>query len=127
MFANSDFNLDVEYYPVDNKKCTPIGEYIYCGNVDSLTGVIGELKPRFTVNKVMMDDEHIYIYDKGYLIDSRSTVPYVEGESNYYLHAADSSEHYHELKSADNLTFKHTYRLQNDGKYYYLKTELVTK
>ena len=127
MFAKSEFNLNVEYYPTDNKKCVPYEEHIYCGNINNITGITGELAPRFTINKVMIDDDNIYIYDKGYLIDGRSNVPRVEGQTNYYLHAFDSAEHYYELKSADNLTFKHTYRMQEDGKYYYLKTELVTK
>ena len=127
IFAKSEFNLDIEYYPLDNKKCISAGEFIYCGNISNLTGITGELSPRFTINKVMMDDDNIYIYDKGYLIDSRSTVPYVEGQTNYYLHSYDSGEHYYELRSADNLTFKHTFKMQEDGKYYYLKTELVTK
>lgn len=127
LFAKSEFNLNKEYYPLDNKKCVPYEEYIYCGNVTNLTGITGELSPRFTINKVMMDDDNIYIYDKGYLIDSRSNVPYVEGQTNYYLHSFDSSSHYYELRSADNLTFKHTFKIQEDGKYYYYKSELVTK
>ena len=40
---------------------------------------------------------------------------------------ADSKDYYFELKSADNYTFKHTFKLAEDGNYYYEENGKATK
>lgn len=125
MFNRTDLEA-VEFYPADTKKCVVVGEYYYCGDATALTGVTGSLDTRFSIEKVIKDNKgNIYIYDKGYLIDNRSSVVRTEGISNYYLHAADSKDYYFELKSADNYTFKHTFKLGEDNNYYYVQSELT--
>ena len=125
IFNREDFE-SVEFYPADTKKCVVVNEYYYCGDVTALTGVTGSLDTRFSIEKVTKDNKGtIYIYDKGYLIDNRSSVVRTEGINNYYLHAADSKDYYFELKSADNYTFKHTFKLAEDGNYYYVQSELA--
>lgn len=126
------FNRDdletVEFYPADTKKCVVVGEYYYCGDVTALTGISGSLDTRFSIEKVVKDNKgNIYIYDKGYLIDNRSSVIKSEGIDNYYLHSADSKDYYYELKSADNYTFKHTFKMGDDSNYYYVQSELTIK
>ena len=66
------------------------------------------------------------IYEKGYLIDNRSNVDNPTDQyDNYYLHSFDSTNYYYELKSADNLTFKHTFKTEDRQNYYYVSTELI--
>jgi hypothetical protein len=125
MFNRTDLEA-LEFYLADTKKCVVVGEYYYCGDATALTGVTGSLDTRFSIEKVIKDNKgNIYIYDKGYLIDNRSSVVRTEGINNYYLHAADSKDYYFELKSADNYTFKHTFKLGEDNNYYYVQSELT--
>ena len=128
MFNRDDLDTTVTFYPDDTVKCIVSGEFYICGDVNPLTGVTGSLDTRFSIEKVIKDNGgNIYIYDKGYLIDNRSSVVKEEGINNYYLHAADSKEHYYELKSADNYTFKHTFKIADDNNYYYVQSELTIK
>ena len=84
----------------------------------------GEVVSKFEIVKVTIDDNNtITIYDKGYLLDNRSDVEIVGDYKNAYLHSYDASEHYYELKSSDNLTFKHVFN-NIDNKYYYVSSEL---
>ena len=125
MFNRTDLEI-VEFYAADTKKCVVVSEYYYCGDTTALTGVTGSLDTRFSIEKVLKDNKgNIYIYDKGYLIDNRSSVVRTEGINNYYLHAADSKDYYFELKSADNYMFKHTFELSDDNNYYYVQSELA--
>lgn len=127
-FNKEDLDTTSTFYPTDTVKCIVEGEYYVCGDVNALTGVTGTLDTRFSIEKVIKDNKgNVYIYDKGYLIDTRSTVPLIEGVDNYYLHASDLSDYYYELKSADNYTFKHTFILGEDNNYYYSKSELNKK
>lgn len=125
MFNRTDLEI-VEFYAADTKKCVVVSEYYYCGDTTALTGVTGSLDTRFSIEKVLKDNKgNIYIYDKGYLIDNRSSVVRTEGINNYYLHAADSKDYYFELKSSDNYMFKHTFELSDDNNYYYVQSELA--
>ena len=90
-------------------------------------GYSGELESKFDVIKVTKDSSGtIIVYEKGYLVDNRSNVndPFDQYD-NYYLHSSDSNEYYYELKSADNLIFKHTFKTDDKENYYYIGTELV--
>lgn len=123
-FNREDIDTNAVYYPVTNKKCVSLDGYYYCGDATSLTGVTGNLDARFSIEKVIKDnDGNIFIYDKGYLIDTRSNVA-VNNQINYYLHSTDSTEYYHELRSADNYIFKHTFKIGEDDKYYYTESVL---
>lgn len=124
------FNLDeldtsISFNPSSNKYCVPFDSYYYCGNIYSDLVVTGTLDTRFSITKVIKDNSgYIYIYDKGYLIDNRSSLQKVEGDINYYLHSSNSVDYYYELKSADNYTFKHTFKMGEDEKYYYVSSEV---
>lgn len=125
LFNLSDLDTSVMFNPISTKYCVPVDTYYYCGNVYSINNVTGSLDTRFSISKVIKDTNgYMYIYDKGYLIDNRSSVIKVEGETNYYLHASNSTSYYHELKSADNYTFKHTFKMNEDEEYYYVSSEL---
>lgn len=125
IFGLSNLDTSVAFNPTNTKYCMPVEGYYYCGNVGPISGVTGTLDTRFSITKVIKDTSgYIYIYDKGYLIDNRSSVIKTEGVANYYLHASDSTDYYHELKSADNYVFKHAFKLGEDDKYYYESSEL---
>ena len=125
LFNLNELDTSISFYPSSTRLCVPIDSYYYCGNIYSISNVTGNLDTRFSVTKVIKDAAgYIYIYDKGYLIDNRSTVIKVDGITNYYLHSSDSTEYYYELKSADNLTFKHTFKLGDNEEYHYVSSEV---
>jgi len=81
-----------------------------CGRPLTTNGVTGKLEAKFTVTKATKQEGTIVIYDKGYLLDTRSDIMDPnDGHDKYYLHSSDSKDYYFELKNADNLTFKHTF------------------
>ncbi len=115
----ADFNT------TDGKRCLLEEPGYICGIVtrDVPTGT---LTPKFTVVKVLRDEDGtIKIYDKGYLEDNRSHIVNPEdGIDHYYLHSTDSIDYYYELKSADNLTFVHEFKLDENRNYYYVQSYL---
>ncbi len=126
LFNDELLDTSVSFSPVVGKSCVvdPNNNETYiCGNVANTTGITGNLESKFTIQKVTKDEDGtIVIYEKGYLVDKRSNVG--TEYDNYYLHSSDSTEYYYELKSADNLTFKHTFKTDDKIKYYYVSTEL---
>jgi len=97
-----------------------------CGRPLTTNGVTGKLEAKFTVTKATKQEGTIVIYDKGYLLDTRSDIMDPnDGHDKYYLHSSDSKDYYFELKNADNLTFKHTFVTKDRVNYYYVSTELV--
>ncbi len=124
-----DTNIETgDFKPLANKSCILDEDYYYCGNVNNGSGVTGSLDTRFEIVKVIKTKDTIEIYDKGYLIDTRSNIVNSEdGHDNYYLHTADSNSYYYELKSSDNVTFKHVFKLFNNSDYKYSSTTVVEK
>ena len=126
IFKAGTVELINEYRPNNNTLCyvQDSGNYI-CGKVvGNEESSDGEVVSKFEIVKVTIDDNNtITIYDKGYLLDNRSDVEKVGDYKNAYLHSYDASEHYYELKSSDNLTFKHVFN-NIDNKYYYVSSEL---
>lgn len=126
LFNDEILDTSVTFNPTSEKKCMidpNNGDSYICGNVVNQTGVTGSLESKFTIQKVTKDEDGtIVIYEKGYLVDKRSTVG--TEYDNYYLHSSDSTDYYYELKSADNLTFKHTFKTDDRVKYYYVSTEI---
>lgn len=110
-----------------DKKCVVDSTDYICGNITNIYGYTGELESKFDIVKVTKDiDGTIVIYDKGYLVDKRTNVDNPTDQyDNYYLHSSDSKDYYYELKSADNLTFKHIFKTDDNENYYYVSTELV--
>ena len=97
-----------------------------CGTPLTTDGITGKLESKFTITKVTKQEGTIVIYDKGYLLDTRSSIMNpTDGHDKYYLHSSDSTEYYYELKNADNLTFKHTFVTKDRVNYYYVSSELV--
>ena len=126
-FNDEVLDMSVSFNPYGDIVCYPSEDVYYCGTVKEPTGVTGRLEPKFETIKVTKEDDGtINVYQKGYLVDRRSNVVDPEsGNTNYYLHSSDSTDYYFELKSADNLTFKHCF-VSNDRKnYYYVSTEVV--
>lgn len=130
IFNDDILDTSVSFSIGVDKKClletTETTDYI-CGNITNLYGYSGELESKFDVIKVTKDSSGtIIVYEKGYLVDNRSNVndPFDQYD-NYYLHSSDSNEYYYELKSADNLIFKHTFKTDDKENYYYIGTELV--
>ncbi len=130
IFNSETLEMGGEILLNDGKKCvidTNDNVTYMCGNVLNENAITGEIESKFTIQKVMREEDGtIFIYEKGYLIDKRSNI--VNSDStydNYYLHSVDSTNHYFELKNADNLTFKHTFKTKDKLNYYYEKTELV--
>lgn len=121
--VDTSVNFDVN----STLKCVLDGESYICGNTQNTTGYSGELESNFEIIKATKDtDGTIVIYEKGYLHDKRSYVDNLTDQyDNYYLHSSDSKEYYYELKSADNLTFKHIFKTAGSENYYYVSTELV--
>jgi len=130
--ANSSFFNDelidtsVNFTNSNGKLCfVSEGNYL-CGNAIGNDNISGKLESKFSIVKVTKEDGTIVIYDKGYLVDTRSNVVNPDdGYDNYYLHSADSTSYYYELKNADNLTFKHTFETKDRINYYYVSSELV--
>ncbi len=121
LFNVKDLDTNSEFYPADGKKCASENDYYLCGNITPVLNITGALETKFEIIKVTLDkDDTITIYDKGYLTDKRSNVVNPnDGYDNYYLHSSDSKDYYYELKSADNITFKHTFKKNESGKYYF--------
>lgn len=119
LFGDTGLQTNVGFNPSNTKSCVLVGVEYICGNVADTSGVTGTLEPKFEVVKVTKDNDTIVIYEKGYLLDTRSNfVNLNDGYENHYLHASDSSEYYYELRSADNLTFAHTYKMDSNNNYY---------
>lgn len=127
LFGISNVDNSAEFISNDNVKCVINGEGYMCGSITSTTGITGELTPKFEITKVTKEEDgSIIIYDKGYLVDTRSNIVNSDdGYENYYLHSSDSTAYYYELKSADNLTFKHVFKMDNDRNYYLASNEVV--
>ena len=125
-FKNGSVDLVDEYRPKDNLLCLlqEDGSYM-CGKVVSSATDGGEIINKFEIVKVTIDEDNtIVIYDKGYLVDKRVGIEVNTNYSNYYLHSYDAESHYYELKSSDNLTFKHIFKLDENNKYYYVSSEV---
>jgi len=131
LFNDELLDTSVSFSPANGKNCVLGGKdnfsYI-CGNILNQSGYTGALESKFTIQKVTKDnDGTIEIYEKGYLIDKRSNVSKPDdGYDNYYLHSTDSTDYYYELKNAENLTFKHTFKTTDRLNYYYVSSELVS-
>ena len=110
----------------EGKLCIVSEDSYLCGNKLGESIQEGNLEAHFSVVKVTKDEGTIVIYDKGYLLDTRSSIVNPDdGYDKYYLHSTDSTDYYHELKNADNLTFKHTFTTKDRVNYYYVSSELV--
>jgi len=112
---------------VGNRKCVPSEGEFLCGDINN--EISGELTSKFNVIKATINkDKVIQIYERGYLVDTRSNIVNPDdGFDNYYLHSYDSNLYYYELKSSENLTFIHTFKLDDQNNYYYVSTELEKK
>lgn len=126
IFNDKELNTNIEFLPTSGKKCVVSEDSYLCGNVNLGDSITGSLETKFEIYKVTKDkDDTINIYDKGYLIDKRSNVINPDdGIDNYYLHSSDSTQYYYELKSADNLSFIHTFKKNENGKYYFVSSTL---
>jgi hypothetical protein len=127
LFNDQLVDTSVDFDVSSTLKCVLDGESYLCGNVQNTTGYSGELESNFEIIKATKDtDGTIVIYEKGYLHDKRNYVDNLTDQyDNYYLHSSDSKDYYYELKSADNLTFKHKFKTVDNENYYYIGTELV--
>lgn len=127
MFNDEILDTSVAFSPIDGIKCVVDGDSYVCGNVTKTSNITGKLESVFSIVKVTKDEDGtITIYEKGYLNDKRSNVNNPNDQyDNYYLHSSDSTDYYYELKSADNLTFKHVFKTLDRQNYYYVNTELV--
>ena len=127
IFNDELLDTSVTFNPNANISCLVEGETYVCGKINPTTNVTGALESNFDIVKVLKDEDGtIYIYEKGYLNDKRSNVNNPNDQyDNYYLHSFDSTNYYYELKSADNLTFKHTFKTEDRQNYYYVSTELI--
>ena len=126
LFNDELVDSSVSFTNSDNKLCIVDENDYLCGY--SLEGerIDGKLVAHFDVVKATKDEGEVVIYDKGYLKDERSNLNNAEvGYANFYLHSADSTDYYHELKNADNFTFKHTFITTDRVNYYYVSSELV--
>ena len=126
LFNNDVIDVSGPFNPKATKTCIIINDVYNCGNIINKDAVTGSLTSKFEVLKVIMKENTIIIYDKGYLVDTRSNVVNPnDGYDNYYLHSSDSNIYYYELKSADNLVFAHTFIMGEDGNYRYNGTTVV--
>ena len=126
IFNNDVIDVSGPFNPRASKTCILMDNVYSCGNVVNNTGITGSLTSKFEILKVIKKDNTIVIYDKGYLVDTRSNIiDPNDGHDNYYLHSSDSNIYYYELKSADNLVFAHTYIMGEDGNYKYNGTAVV--
>lgn len=128
IFNDSTLITSNNFNPTNSKSCiydATSNNYV-CGNILSNSVDSGKLLPKFTIEKVTMaDDKEIVIYDKGYLVDTRDKVKELnDNYENHYLHSTDSTDYYYELKSADNLTFKHVFRTDDGENYYYVSSSV---
>ncbi len=125
IFNDGLLALDANFNPSNSRFCVVEGESFVCGNVFDASGVTGSLESKFSIVKVTREDDGtINIYEKGYLVDKRSNVLASGQYENYYLHSSDSTAYYYELRNADNLTFKHTFKTEDKRNYYYVSTVL---
>lgn len=125
IFGNNDIDTNVNFNPKDNKTCILVEGVYTCGNVDNSMNSTGDLEVNYEITKVLKENDKIEIYDKGYLTDNRSSIKNPDdGFDKYYLHSSDSTDYYHELKSADNIVFKHTFKKASNGSYYYSSSEV---
>lgn len=124
LFNDNNLEKANDFLLTDSKKCVLDSEQYICGNVTPVSGETGELEEKFDITLVTKEkDGTINIFDKGYLQDTRSSTSDLNlGYENYYLHSFDSKDYYNELKSADNLTFKHIFKLDKNNNYYYAET-----
>ena len=126
IFNNDVIDVSGPFNPKATKTCIILDGVYNCGNIINNNAGTGSLTSKFEILKVIMKDNNITIYDKGYLVDTRSSIVNPnDGHDNYYLHSSDSNIYYYELKSADNLVFAHTFILGEDGNYRYAGTEVV--
>ncbi len=126
VFNDETIDVSQPFNPKNNRTCVISDEYYVCGNVNTNNSITGSLDSKFEIVKVIKEDKKVTIYDKGYLVDTRSSVVNPDdGYDNYYLHSSDSTTYYYELKSADNLTFAHTFILGDDSVYRYAGTAVV--
>ncbi len=127
LFNDEVLDTSVIFSPGRGKSCAVDGDSYICGNVLDNVAYTGELESKFTIEKVTKDEYGtVEIYERGYLVDKRSNVNNPNDQyDNYYLHSSDSKDYYYELKSADNLTFKHIFKTNDKKNYYYVSTELV--
>lgn len=127
LFNDDVLDTSVNFNPSNTKSCiVDMQNNLYiCGNIAN-NNVTGDLESKFTILKVTKDlDGTIKIYEKGYLLDNRSNVKAQHpGYDNIYLHSTDSTEYYCELRNADNLTFVHTFKENDNQEYYYAGTML---
>lgn len=121
---NTDIETNNNFVPEVGRSCVSVEDEYICGN--TATPQSGALEIKFDIQKVMLDPNGtIEIYDKGYLADRRAGVDDPNDQyDNYYLHTSDSTNYYYELKSADNVTFKHTFKTDDNTNYYYVSTEV---
>lgn len=118
---NSTVNLK-EVEVANNYYCALEDNKYTCG-VSANNYYVGSLEPHFdTERMVLKDNGDIVVYNKGYLVDTRSNR--VNGGSNNYLHSSDSLDYYYELKSSSNIEFKHTFKKNSNGSYYYYSSEV---
>lgn len=127
LFNDELLDTSVNFNPENNIACIVEGDNYLCGDITPTSTVTGKLESHFDIEKVIKEEDGtIYIYERGFLNDKRSNVNNPNDQyDNYYLHSSDSTEYYYELKSADNLTFKHTFKTSDRQNYYYVSTELV--
>ena len=127
LFNDEILDTSVSFDVSITKKCVLDVDSYICGNVQNMSGYSGSIESNFEVVKVTKDsDGTIVIFEKGYLHDKRSNVDSLTDQyENYYLHSFDSKEYYYELKSSDNLTFKHTFKTDDSENYFYVSSELV--
>ena len=123
-FSGSTLEI-TDFNSSDGKRCLLEESGYICGVVSREVSS-GVLTPKFSVNKVLKDEDGtIKIYDRGYLEDTRSHVVNPDdGIDHYYLHSADSMDYYYELRSADNFTFVHEFKLDENRNYYYVQSYL---
>ena len=125
MFNDSLIAMDGNFNPLASRLCVAEEDSYLCGNVYDASGITGSLESKFTIIKAIREDDGtIEIYEKGYLVDRRSNVIASGQYENYYLHSSDSDAYYYELRNADNLTFKHTFKTEDKKNYYYVSTVL---
>lgn len=125
IFGNNNIDTSSNFNPKSDKTCILVDGIYTCGNIDNSMNYVGDLEVNYTITKVLKENDKIEIYDKGYLTDNRSNVKNsAEGFDKYYLHSSDSTDYYHELKSADNIMFKHTFKKASNGNYYYSSSEI---
>ena len=125
IFNNENIDVSQPFNPKSTKSCVIVDNSYQCGNVNN-SNISGSLDSKFEVVKAIKEKDKITIYDKGYLVDTRSSVVNPDdGHDNYYLHSSDSTTYYYELKSADNLTFAHTFVKGKDNNYRYNGTSVV--